>query len=111
MAKPAPAIPYNLGTSRLPLYLESGRHHLYFRLSRPPFRGQLEPTAVPVFLEGVDTTQPDVLRGEGGRYWVGQMISNASATTRTGWSIVATAVLPASAPSLDSITTPLHPAG
>ncbi|MEZ6019294.1 MAG: prolyl oligopeptidase family serine peptidase [Planctomycetota bacterium] len=64
---------------------------------------------MPVFLEGVDTTQPDVLRGEGGRYWVGQMISNASATTRTGWSIVATAVLPASAPSLDSITTPLHP--
>ena len=83
---------YGLGTTHLPMTLPAGTHDFYFRVGRPPVKAKLVRVAQPIRLERVDLTLPDVIRGETGRLWMGQLISNAGERSVEGWSVMASAV-------------------
>ncbi len=93
---------YRLGTTRLPLALAAGEHELLFRCGRGSLRATLVPAPAPVFLETVDRTLPDVVRGEHEDLWLGLLASNATdapvrfrvsatvgATTTSSWETLA----------------------
>ncbi len=68
---------YDLGITRLPLYLEAGAHDLLFRCGRGRLSARLEACA-PVYLESADRTLPDVVLGEDEDVLLGLIVGNAS---------------------------------
>jgi len=68
---------YGLGLTRVPLHLEAGRHELLFRCGRGRLRATLAPAPGALYLEEVDRTLPDVVRGEDEPLWLGTIVANA----------------------------------
>lgn len=98
---------YGLGTSRLPMHLPEGTHDFYFRVGRPPVQARLVRCPHPIDFVDVDTTLPDVVRGETERLWVGHLISNASDRSMQGWSVLASAQPYGSAELPTPVRTPI----
>jgi poly(3-hydroxybutyrate) depolymerase len=80
---------YQLGTTRIPLWLAAGPHELLFRGGRGRLRAVLEPAPAPVYLEERDRTLPDVLRGVEGELLLGHLVANATAARVEGLAVLA----------------------
>lgn len=93
---------YGLGITSVPLYLKAGPHDFLFRTGRGNMKAKLEPAPSTVYLEERDRTLPDVLLGEGGRVWLGTIVSNAGADHARGYSVRATAA------GAEAVTVELH---
>ncbi len=87
--EPRAGDPYGLGITRVPLALEAGEHELLFRCGRGDLRVSLELAPKPVYFEDIDSTLPDIVRGEGGELWGAILVCNARGTRLEGASILA----------------------
>jgi poly(3-hydroxybutyrate) depolymerase len=80
---------YDLGILRLPVKLEPGPNQLLFRGSRGGLSAKLVEPPAPVYLETLDRTLPDVLRGSTQTLRLGIRVGNATEEWQEGLSVAA----------------------
>ncbi len=78
---------YSLGVSRVPVPLVAGRNRLLFEAGRGRLQPRLLRPEAAVFLETIDRTLPDVVRGDASPLWLGLPVTNATGAWQTGLTI------------------------